>query len=137
MMKFIKKNKKGFTLVELIVVIAILGILAALVVPRFGEFQNQANISHDRATLRTVQGAVNMYRAQNGRWPDQAVGAGTTTTANYTALANDLATFLELQGGATPVMPIARSIEGATLRVFQYNPADGVVSILPALPAVN
>lgn len=148
MMKFIKKNKKGFTLVELIVVIAILGILAAVVVPRVGEFRNQANISHDRSTLRTVQGAINMYHAQHGRWPGQAVPPATgyatgfvagPLLANYTALATPLAPFLDLQDGpdtgTDPDMPIARSSDGVTLREFQYDPDSGLVSITPPLPA--
>ena len=70
MMNSIRKNKKGFTLVELIVVIAILGILAAIIIPRIGAFREGANVSHDRSVLRTVQGAVNMYHAQNGEFPD-------------------------------------------------------------------
>ena len=42
-----KKKKKGFTLIELIVVIAILGILAAIAVPRFSGFTNKAKIQAD------------------------------------------------------------------------------------------
>jgi len=136
-MKFLKKNKKGFTLIELIVVIAILGILAAVVVPRLGEFREQANISHDRATLRTVQGAVNMFHAQHGIWPGQADPPGTgivtgfeigVSDDNYIALGTPLEPFLDLQERD---MPRARS-DG---RTFQYDPATGVVSITPPLPA--
>jgi type IV pilus assembly protein PilA len=42
MLKKLKNNKKGFTLIELIVVIAILGILAAILIPRFTGFQEKA-----------------------------------------------------------------------------------------------
>jgi len=118
MMKLIKKNKKGFTLVELIVVIAILGILAALIVPRVGEFREQANISHDRATLRTVQGAVNMYHAQNGTWPD---------ATDYAGLYVQLEDFLTLTGGE---MPKALSALGD----FDYNPETGLVTQEPPPP---
>lgn len=62
---FVKKinNKKGFTLVELVVVIAILGILAAVAVPKFVQSKDKAENAARDATVRTLNGAVAMYLA--------------------------------------------------------------------------
>ncbi|MCF6465641.1 type II secretion system protein [Clostridium sp. Cult2] len=64
-LKRIKKNNKGFTLVELVVVIAILGILAGIAVPRLGASRKRAAITAHNANVRTLISAANMYIADN------------------------------------------------------------------------
>lgn len=50
------KNKKGFTLVELIIVIAIIAILAAIAIPKFGQITRNSNIKADIATAKNIHG---------------------------------------------------------------------------------
>ncbi len=72
MFKLMRKNKKGFTLIELIVVIAILAILAAIAIPTFSGITNSADERVELANARSIATAYNAYNALH---PDAKLGA--------------------------------------------------------------
>ncbi|MEG6568140.1 competence type IV pilus major pilin ComGC [Thermoanaerobacterium thermosaccharolyticum] len=67
--KALNKDEKGFTLIELIVVIAILGILAAIAVPRVTVSLSNAKENANKANLKIIQDAVERYNVENGGYP--------------------------------------------------------------------
>jgi type IV pilus assembly protein PilA len=60
-----KKNQKGFTLVELLIVVVILGILAAVAIPRFLTTRDQAQYRTCQANMSAINSAVEEYCFQN------------------------------------------------------------------------
>jgi prepilin-type N-terminal cleavage/methylation domain-containing protein len=65
MFKLMRKNRKGFTLIELIVVIAILAILAAIAIPTFTSITNKANDNVKVANATSIATAINSFNALN------------------------------------------------------------------------
>ena len=64
------KNKKGFTLIELVVVIAILGILAGIAIPRFMNSRASAQGAKLLADLRALDSAITVYQARNSAYTE-------------------------------------------------------------------
>lgn len=70
MLKRLMKSEKGFTLVELMVVVIILGILVAIAIPIFNNVTGDAKANVCASNIRTINGAINMYYANEGKYPD-------------------------------------------------------------------
>ncbi len=70
----IKKNNKGFTLIEIMVVVIILGILTAIVAPNIIGRVGDAQVTAAKQTIRSIEGALRMYRLDNFNYPNTEQG---------------------------------------------------------------
>ena len=80
-----KRNTRGFTLVEILIVVIILGILAAIVIPQFTNASQDAMVSSVQSTLQTARSQIELYRVQHaGALPDlTTVDWGDLVTNDY------------------------------------------------------
>jgi general secretion pathway protein G len=72
-----KSKRSGFTLVEILIVVVILGILAAIVIPQFTEASTEAKLSSLCTDLQTLRSQIELYKIQHNDTPP--------TFANFTA----------------------------------------------------
>ena len=70
------KNKKGFTLVEIMVVIAIIGILAAVVYASMDTARKKGRDTERKSNLKQLQAAVELYAQANGAYPSMGCVSG-------------------------------------------------------------
>jgi prepilin-type N-terminal cleavage/methylation domain-containing protein len=94
-------QRKAFTLIELLIVVAIIAILAAIAVPNFLEAQMRAKVSRAKADIRTVATAIESYAVDNNKYPidgsttdDQAywyVPGGPTVTGGVAGITSPIA----------------------------------------------
>jgi prepilin-type N-terminal cleavage/methylation domain-containing protein len=69
-----RDRRAAFTLVELLIVVGIIGVLAAIAAPNFIEAQTRAKVSRTRADLRSLATALEAYRVDNNQYPRADLG---------------------------------------------------------------
>ena len=71
-----KTLQKGFTLIELMIVVAIIGILAAIAIPAYQDYTIRAQVSEGLTLASDVKAGIAEFTAQTGDWPLDLVEAG-------------------------------------------------------------
>jgi len=125
-------NRKGFTLIELVIVIVILGILAAVAIPRFVDLTTQAKNSATKGALGGLRSGISIWYASNVA----TGGAGWPALVNFTDPAN---TMLVMAQGIPANPRVATSISTAIVATtadpsatvadaaWVYNTANGKI----------
>lgn len=116
----LRKNK-GFTLIELVVVIAILGILAGIAIPRYLDMKEEALGARIFGDLGAIESAANMYLTTTGKYPYRINHYTDKKGHNYSEFESQLVTtFL----ASWPQTPVAKDsyfrIIGNDGKVYRY-----------------
>jgi general secretion pathway protein G len=114
------RQEAGFTLIELMIVIVILGVLAGIVIFAVGGITDKGNVAACKSDIKTVSVAVEAYLAKNGSYPT-ALDGGAAATTDVVHAPNR---FLRAQAGLGATT-LVNSTGGYTVT---YDPATGDVT---------
>lgn len=131
-----QKRGGGFTLVEILIVVIILGILAAIVIPQFTSASMESKRGSLSSTLRTVRGQIEFYMVQHGDAPpalngsDWAALTQASTWSGKTVGPYLQRTPVNSLNGYSDVLVVAADAAGgdavaAPSTGFVYNPTNG------------
>jgi type IV pilus assembly protein PilA len=125
----IRKLQKGFTLIELMIVVAIIGILAAIAIPNFIKFQARSKQSEAKANLKAVFTAQKAYFQEKDKFSSYTGDIGFSPERNnrYAYFLDGTTVSLEVRDVTNPTQ--SATYTGIGVDVFKYGSTAGITAI--------
>lgn len=117
-----RSTRGGFTLVEILIVVVILGILAALVIPQFANASVDARKANMRNQLQTVKGTIGLYRVEHRDVPPKLITVGWDVVTNKTKTDGSIDPAGE-RGPYLPTAPVNPLTKSSTIVTLGTGPS--------------
>lgn len=115
--------QKGFTLIELMIVVAIIGILAAIALPAYQDYTKRSHVSEGLSLAAGAKTAITEYYSDKGEWPADNAAAGLSTDTSITGNAVNSVTV----DTSTITVLFNTKVETGKVLVLKADATDGSV----------